>query len=204
MGMHDMSRTALLLSGGMDSIAVAWALRPDLAITIDYGQRPAPGELRAATAVCAALALPQRILRIDCSELGSGDLAGSEPLTSAPASDWWPFRNQLLITLASTIALQDGFERIAFGAVSGDSFHSDGTHEFFKSLAALLDLQEGRIALDTPAIGYTTAAYCRLVGVPFELLAWSHSCHTGPHACGQCRGCNKHRLTMHELGYGEY
>ena len=36
----------MLLSGGMDSIAVAYWRRPSLAITIDYGQVPAAGELR--------------------------------------------------------------------------------------------------------------------------------------------------------------
>ena len=32
---------ALLLSGGMDSIALAFWKRPEIAITIDYGQRAA-------------------------------------------------------------------------------------------------------------------------------------------------------------------
>jgi len=32
---------AILLSGGLDSIALAYWLRPQIAVTIDYGQRPA-------------------------------------------------------------------------------------------------------------------------------------------------------------------
>ncbi len=35
-----MSKTAILLSGGMDSIALAYWKRPELAITINYGQKP--------------------------------------------------------------------------------------------------------------------------------------------------------------------
>ena len=31
----------LLLSGGMDSISIAWWKRPDVAISVDYGQRAA-------------------------------------------------------------------------------------------------------------------------------------------------------------------
>jgi 7-cyano-7-deazaguanine synthase len=40
--------TGLLLSGGMDSVALAYWLRPDVAFTIDYGQLSAEGELRSA------------------------------------------------------------------------------------------------------------------------------------------------------------
>lgn len=40
--------TALLLSGGMDSVSIAWWLRPDVALTIDYGQKPAEAEIDAA------------------------------------------------------------------------------------------------------------------------------------------------------------
>ena len=38
--------TALLLSGGMDSIALAYWKRPDIALTIDYGQAAADAEER--------------------------------------------------------------------------------------------------------------------------------------------------------------
>ena len=102
-----MNKLALLLSGGMDSIALAWELRPNLCITVDYGQRAAQGEIRASAAVCEALNLKHRILNIDCSSLGSGDMSGSPALSLAPASEWWPFRNQLLITLASAAAIQE-------------------------------------------------------------------------------------------------
>lgn len=39
---------ALLLSGGMDSISVAFWKRPEIAISIDYGQRAAEAEITAA------------------------------------------------------------------------------------------------------------------------------------------------------------
>ena len=61
----------LLLSGGMDSIALAWSLRPKLSLTVDYGQLPAKGEIQAASAVCAELGLAHRVLTLDCNSLGS-------------------------------------------------------------------------------------------------------------------------------------
>jgi 7-cyano-7-deazaguanine synthase len=204
MGFPMTSSTLLLLSGGMDSIALAWGYRPDLTLTINYGQRSAAGEQRAASSVAAALGLRHRGLHIDCSALGSGDLAGTKPLEIAPEREWWPFRNQLLLSLAAPIALQEGLTTILIGSVRSDSFHADGKREFIDAMRMLLQIQEGGITVEAPALEEDAAELCRRVQVPYEVLAWSHSCHTSEYACGWCRGCNKHRSTMCELGYGEY
>jgi 7-cyano-7-deazaguanine synthase len=203
-GSAGVTKRSLLLSGGMDSTALAWALRPDLAITIDYGQRAAKGEIRAASAVCEALNLRHRIIHIDCRTVGSGDMAGTAAMTIASTSEWWPYRNQLLITLASAAALQEEMTSIAIGAVSNDGFHADGRREFFEAMSRVLELQEGGLMLEVPAIRDTTVSLCRRISVPEEILAWAHSCHLSEYACGHCRGCNKHRECMRELGYGEY
>jgi 7-cyano-7-deazaguanine synthase len=147
------NKLALLMSGGMDSIALAWELRPDLCITVDYGQRAAEGEIRASAAVCETLNLKHRILKIDCSSLGSGDMSESPALSMAPASEWWPFRNQLLITFAAAVAIQEDISRIAIGTVANDGTHADGRADFVKAMAFLLSQQEGRIALEAPGIG---------------------------------------------------
>jgi 7-cyano-7-deazaguanine synthase len=198
-----MSR-ALLLSGGMDSVALAWTLRPECAITIDYGQKAAKGELRAASAVCETLSLRHRIVYVDCRALGSGDMAGTDACSLAPVSEWWPYRNQLLITLASAAALQEGIARVVIGTVASDATHADGRPEFFEAMDRILRLQEGGLCLEVPGIKDTTVSLCSRVSVPFEVLAWSHSCHVAEYACGRCRGCQKHRASMLELGYGEY
>jgi 7-cyano-7-deazaguanine synthase len=194
----------LLLSGGMDSIALAWALRPHLSLTIDYGQRPAKGEIQAASAVCAELGLSHRVLSVDCKSLGAGDMAGTPALTMAPASDWWPFRNQLLITMAAALALKEGLSSVVIGVIASDSSHADGRPAFLESMKALLHSQEGALTLEYPAIKETTVELCRRIAIPHSVLAWAHSCHVTSFGCGWCRGCNKHRDSMRELGYGEY
>jgi 7-cyano-7-deazaguanine synthase len=188
----------------MDSFALAWELRPHLCITIDYGQRAAQGELRASAAVCDELKLKHRILKVDCSPLGSGDMSGTPPLDLAPVSEWWPFRNQLLITFAATVALQEKISEVVIGTVANDHSHADGRTDFFKAMRALLSQQEGQITLETPAIEKTTVELCQRAQVPFHILAWAHSCHVSPVACGRCRGCNKHRECMRALGHGDY
>lgn len=195
-------KTALLLSGGMDSLSIAWWKRPDVAITLNYGQRAAATEVAVATRVCSELGIEHHVLSVDCSALGSGDMAGKAADALAPASDWWPYRNQLLITMAAMKAVALGVQVLYIGTVKSDEGHLDGTLEFVERISALLECQEGGLRVEAPAIHFSTAELVRHAGVPANLLAWSHSCHKADLACGQCRGCNKYVETYHELGYG--
>jgi 7-cyano-7-deazaguanine synthase len=191
--------TALLLSGGMDSIAVAFWKKPDFAFTVDYGQLSSEGEIDAARAVSESLSIPHEIITVDCRSLGSGDLSGKEPIPSAPATDWWPFRNQLLVTLVGMRAVSLGVDTLLFGTVKTDRIHSDGSPEFFEKLDSLLSLQEGRLRILAPAIDLTTLELIRLSSVPRSLLAWAHSCHVSDFACGGCLGCSKYQAVIEEL-----
>ena len=188
---------AALLSGGMDSTCIAYWKRPEYAITINYGQRPAAGEIRAATAVCKALQIKHVVIEVDISSLGSGDMAGLPPSSSAPASEWWPYRNQFLISIAAMKCHALGIKELMFGTLSSDGFHTDGTARFFESMNKLLDLQEGELKVTTPAIGLTAVQLIEASAIPIEILAWSHSCHVHDISCGFCRGCEKH---FHAMG----
>jgi 7-cyano-7-deazaguanine synthase len=197
-------KNALLLSGGMDSIAIAYWKRPELGITIDYGQLPAPAEVRAASAVCAHLQIPHYVIHADLQSLGSGDLAGGTPACIAPVPEWWPYRNQMLVTLAAMYAAPRGYQKILIGTLATDNFHADGTKQFIHSLSALLALQEGNMQLEAPAIELSATELIKVSNVPEDLLAWAHSCHKSEFACGNCRGCFKHYKTLQDLGYAPY
>ncbi len=192
---------ALLLSGGMDSISVAWWYRPAMALTIDYGQLAAPAEIEAARAVCGHLSIPHEVISVDCRALGSGDMAGQQADALAPASDWWPYRNQLLITLAGMRALARGAQGLLLGAVASDGTHKDGTPAFMDAIDRVMHLQEGALTVEAPAIGLSTVELVRRSGIPKPMLAWAHSCHRAHVACGQCRGCNKYFDVWRELGH---
>lgn len=194
-------KTGLLLSGGMDSLCIAWWKRPDVAITIDYGQLPAAAEIAASTAICQQLGIEHHILRIDCRSLGSGDMAGAEASVHAPATDWWPYRNQLLITLAAMKAIGLSVTYLWIGTVKSDGSHRDGTPTFVAAISNVLALQEGGLRIEAPAIDMTTAELARESGVPAGALAWAHSCHKADVACGDCRGCNKYFEVLRELDH---
>ncbi|NGX94305.1 MAG: 7-cyano-7-deazaguanine synthase [Candidatus Afipia apatlaquensis] len=187
---------AVLLSGGMDSTCIAHWKRPKFAITINYGQRAAAGEIRASKAICEALGIEHIIVQADISSLGSGDMAGLPPSNSAPATEWWPYRNQFLITVAAMKCHALGIQELMFGTLKSDSFHTDGTGPFFQSVNHLLGLQEGELQITTPAIDLTAKELIEVSRTPLEILAWSHSCHVHEISCGFCRGCEKHFNTM--------
>jgi len=193
------SKTALMMSGGMDSTALAFWKKPDLAITIDYGQKAAEAEIAASSAVCNALNIAHQILNIDCSSLGSGDMSSTKALEIAPKSDWWPFRNQMLITLGGMFAIQHKVDQINIGTVNGDSYHKDGSLEFFQKMSELMSMQEGNISVYAPAQELSTIELIIKSQIPIEILLWSHSCHKSNTPCGNCRGCNKYFDVLSKL-----
>jgi 7-cyano-7-deazaguanine synthase len=196
----DGAGRVLLLSGGIDSAALAALLRPARALFIDYGQTPAPGEFRAARAVADHLGLRLDALRVDCRAVGAGLLAGAEPAADAPSPEWWPFRNQLLGTLAAGWALRQGMTGVVFGTVASDGLrHHDGTSDFISALDALTASQEGSIRVEAPATGMTSAELVRASGVDQTLLGWTFSCHVAATPCTQCPGCAKQRDVLAEL-----
>ncbi len=109
----------LLLSGGLDSAAVAAWQRPDHCLVVDYGQAPASAEARAAGAIARDLGLELTRVTVDASQVGAGLMSnagkGSEV---SDAAEWWPFRNQLLITIAGAWAVVRGYSTILLGTVS--------------------------------------------------------------------------------------
>lgn len=194
---------AILLSGGMDSISLAFWQRPSIAITIDYGQLPAEKEIRTSKIVSDVLKMDHHVIKIDCGELGSGDLINKAALTTSPSPEWWPFRNQLLITFALMKSIKLNINQIMVASVRSDGFHKDGTAEFYEAINTLATCQEGNIAVTAPCIKFNTVELIKLSQVPKEILLWAHSCHKSNIACGNCRGCLKYSQVMQELFYAE-
>ena len=199
----DSGMRALLFSGGLDSTALAWMLRPEKLVFFDYGQRPAKGEERAARAVANAVGIPLDVRRVDMSAFGHGTMSTSgTPLALAlETPEFWPYRNQMLITLAAMTYAADPLAEILVGTVVGDHAHPDGRKEFVSAIDRLVRQQSG-VRVVAPAIEMTTLQLLTKAAVPKSVLGWTFSCHTGEWACGDCRGCNKHREVIECLEAG--
>lgn len=191
----------LLLSGGLDSTALAHVLRPPLCVVVDYGQRCARAETRAATAVCRALDLRLLSVRIDLGEIGAGLLLDERRLQGAPSPEWWPYRNQLLVTAGASIALRENLTRIIVGSVATDgNRHVDGTAAFYELLDRLMSMQEGAIRVIAPALHLSTAQLITESGLGEDVLGWTVSCHRADYPCGACPGCRKRTEVLAEIG----
>lgn len=192
---------AILLSGGMDSIALAYWKRPSIAITIDYGQLAAETEVRASKIIADILGMQHHVIKVDCSPLGTGDLLNTGSLSISPSSEWWPYRNQLLVTLALMKAIKIGASEVMVASVKSDGFHKDGTREFYEQINKLSTYQEGGLIVSAPCITLNTVELIKISEIPKSVLFWAHSCHKSSIACGACRGCLKYAQVMNELFY---
>jgi 7-cyano-7-deazaguanine synthase len=182
----------ILLSGGIDSTALAYWLRPEVAVTVDYGQKPARGEIAAASAVAGDMGLRHEIVRVDIAHLGVGQLAGRSASLLANSAEWWPYRNQFLVTVAAMRLVSEGLSQLMLGTVASDTVHADGQVEFVDAIDKLMRLQEGQVTVIAPAYTMQATELLRASGLPKRILGWTFSCHTSEYACGQCRGCYKH------------
>lgn len=189
-------KRALLLSGGIDSNSIAWVERPEITITINYGQKAANTEISSAKEISRIINADHYIIDIDCSSLGSGDMSKNEANLNAPSSEWWPYRNQMLITFAAMKAISLNASELMIGCVSSDDFHKDGTKLFIKMISDLLEYQEGALRITAPAIDFKIHDYILKNKIPLSFLMWSHSCHKSNIPCNSCRGCNKYNQTM--------
>ncbi|WP_377042066.1 7-cyano-7-deazaguanine synthase [Mycolicibacterium llatzerense] len=194
-------RSVLLLSGGLDSTALAALHRPAQCVVVDYGQRCATAETQAATAVAKALRLPVRTLAIDLRDIGAGLLHSDEPIAGAPSREWWPYRNQLLVTVAAAVALREHLDTVLIGSVRSDGArHVDGTTAFYESLDQLVSMQEGSIRVCAPALHDTTAELITRSGLGEDVLGWTVSCHRANFPCGTCPGCHKRTEVLAQVG----
>lgn len=190
----------LLLSGGIDSIAIAYWLRPEKALTVNYGQASAYAEVKAAQQICNELNIQHSIIDLSIKDFGMGDLSGNSSSVKFENSEFWPYRNQFLLTVAAMAAVKKGSQRVLIGTVISDQRHLDGTRFFIDKTNELISFQEGNIVIEAPAIDLTSAELVFKSTIPMSVLSWAHSCHVGNLACGRCRGCIKHSEVMSYLG----
>jgi len=207
-----MSRSVVLLSGGLDSataLAIARA-RGDACHTlaIDYGQRHR-AELEAARRVSAALgAVEHRELRVGIGELGGSAL--TDPRIAVPERGgagipvtYVPARNTVFLSLALAWAEVLGADKIVIGVNAIDfSGYPDCRPEFvaaFEKLARLATKRgvEGHVlTIDAPLVALTKAEIIRRgleLGVDYSITVSCYSADEAGRACGRCDACRLRR-----------
>jgi 7-cyano-7-deazaguanine synthase len=183
---------ALLLSGGIESSCLAFWKRPQLCITVDYGQACAEMEIETSASIARKLKLKHAVVHAPVQQkfgLSRVDEKSNKP-------EFWPFRNQFIGTVAAMHLYGSKAKEIWFGTVRTDSRFSDGSKMFFRRLDSLTVHQEGGIAIRAPAISLSTEQLIEKSKTPWSILGATFSCHRGNTACGDCPGCEKQRSVL--------
>jgi 7-cyano-7-deazaguanine synthase len=174
-------------------------LRPELAFTIDYGQRPAPTEISSSKNICALLDIEHLILSAPTDFVRTGLMSPNPVTQDLQHPEFWPYRNQFILTCALMAAYEHGATEILIGSVAGDSKFADGTMEFIDMMNRLSALQGDVTKISAPAISMTTEQLLSLSSPPTNLLGLTFSCHRATIPCGDCPGCNKNRQVLAAL-----
>ena len=211
-------KALVVLSGGQDSTTcLYWAMdrfgRDQVeTITFDYGQKHRI-ELDCAERICAAAAVPFRLLPIDTFQaLGgnalvdtsmsvntAGNVSGDLPDTFVPG------RNLVFLTFAAAFAWQRGIRQLVTGVAQTDySGYPDCRSATLRSLQETLSLgMDAEITIHTPLMnlskGQTVELAAELGALP--AMALTHSCYNGQRPpCGCCPACDLRAKGFAEAG----
>lgn len=201
-----------LLSGGMDSVVAAAAVRRDgyriRTLAIDYGQRHRV-ELDAAQRLSRWLEAEHHdLIRVDLRAIGGSALTADIPVPKGVSGDsipvtYVPARNTVFLALALGAAESWGANAITIGANHVDySGYPDCRPEFLRAFQSLAEVAtkagvEGHAPrVLAPLLELSKEQIVRLgmeMDVPFEQTVSCYDPTTEGLACGGCDACRLRR-----------
>ena len=215
MSIENPQSSIVLLSGGLDSATLLAKLvaenRRVLALGVNYGQRHSR-EIEAAHAIAAHYGVEYRLadLRAVSAFFGKNSLTdASVPVYEGAYNEAGmkttvvPARNLLLVSLATSWAIAEKCDTVAYAAHGGDhAIYPDCREEFAEKLDAVVRISDWHpVRLERPFVGMSKAEIVALgarLGVPFA-LTWS--CYNGGERhCGKCSTCVERAAAFREAG----
>lgn len=184
----------LLLSGGLDSVALAYDLKSQgciiHAILFDYGQVHRK-ELTCALAHVAKLNIKHTYIQLH----RINGLFAHSSLTDGKGGVVVPNRNSVFCHIAASIAVSAGAESVAIGCNKDDQREfPDCRWDWVEAMNATLKASEIPVEIVAPYIGLTKYQIVRRakeLGVDLKTVWWCYS--DGQKPCGKCLACKKMR-----------
>lgn len=212
------TRTVAIVSGGMDSVTLAYHLKDqghDLhLLSIDYGQRHRKEMDFAAQAAIDLDASHDIVdLRSITALIASSSLTGDREVPDGHYAHETmkatvvPNRNMMMLSIATAVAISEGFQFVATGVHGGDHFiYPDCRPEFISATnaAALIGnigFGDGFQGIIAPFVHHDKAWIAfegNRLGVPWD-RTWS--CYKGGEIhCGRCGTCVERAEAFHLAG----
>ena len=211
-------KTILILSGGLDSTALAWSLLASGArvdcISFDYGQRHRKELDCAARVVDIARSRFRVDVRHDVVDLrGLGALfseSGSALVSSNPVPDGHyadesmkqtvvPNRNMIMLASAAGVAIARKFDVVAYAAHAGDhAIYPDCRQVFASAVDVAIRLADWHeVGLVRPFVGMTKREIGLIARDLDAPIAETWSCYKGGDVhCGTCGTCVERREAL--------
>lgn len=213
-----MTRTVAIVSGGMDSVCLAYHLHHEghslHLVSVDYGQRHRR-EIDFA-ALCASRLSAQHSV-VDLSSItrliatssltGGGEIPEGHYAEDTMKATVVPNRNMMMLSVAAAIAIAEGADYVATGVHGGDHYiYPDCRPEFIAAAnaAALVGMSgmsptwKGIVAPFVHRDKAGIASRGAEIGVPWE-DTWS--CYKGGAVhCGRCGTCVERAEAFHLAG----
>lgn len=203
-----MTKSIILMSGGLDSLVSLGLKKEELnitdALTFDYGQKSVQKEIQASEKICKYYNLKHHIIKLDwLKNITKTSLVSEENIPTGSKlnnpddcakSVWVPNRNGLFLNIAGSFADSFGFDYILIGAnkEEGETF-PDNTQEFIDSINNEFKFSTRvQPKVIAPLINYVKNDIVMLAlknNIPLELTM---SCYqsTEKH-CGICESCSR-------------
>ena len=208
--------SAIIVSGGMDSITLLYDMCPRIALGISfhYGSNHNDREIAFARMHCQRLGIPHIVIRLDfmAQYFKSSLLAGADAIPEGHyaadnmKSTVVPFRNGIMLSIAAGMAESRGLQYVMIANHGGDhTIYPDCRQEFIQSmsqatksgtwpgieiLAPYTNITKGEIALIGKRLGIDYAE------------TWS--CYKGlDKHCGKCGTCVERKEALAYAGMAD-
>lgn len=208
-----MKNSAIIVSGGMDSITLLYDRKDEIAlgISFDYGSNHNAREIPFAKMHCERLGIKHITINLDFMHqyFKSSLLDGAEAIPEGHYADnnmkstVVPFRNGIMLAIAIGIAESNNLDQVFIANHGGDhTIYPDCRHEFINAIdAAATAGTYNNVKVIAPYTKITKSDIARIgkrLGIDY---AETWSCYKGGEVhCGKCGTCVERKEALAEAG----
>lgn len=208
-----MKDSVIIVSGGMDSITLLYDRKDEIAlgISFDYGSKHNAKEIPFARMHCERLGIPHIVIPLEfmTKYFRSSLLQGGEDIPEGHYADEnmkstvVPFRNGIMLSIATGIAESNGLTRVLMANHGGDhTIYPDCRPEFVEAMSNASEAGTyTKTRIEGPYTDITKSDIARrgkTLGIDYT-ETWS--CYKGGDIhCGKCGTCVERKEALAEAG----